>query len=382
MTRAERKELKLKLEEDFRKKESFFEKECFDVSSPYFTKMLEILDSAKSRGLEKGFGFELHHKIPRSYFAKKKMKVIDEGNLYKLTYQEHFLVHFYAYKCATKLMKPSMTAALIQMKRVCCMNTNDVDVIKLAYIFDSIKVELYREKKKDSQNKYFQQNFKKVDEVYSGKFRLLRSTRINSKSNEHTEFDLECRECGRKFTVKSGNYFLKGKYTCECQFKGYQEDVDVLWFGIDYRYQKAVWMIRKISYTPSMERCGTLLKKGSAEVMHTQPIGPFEKLTCIDVKPAGYNWKLPENKKYDSKTTMSYILEDSLATVDSEANSPKAQKYRRLVREGKAIPIPTWQIHWLYTQYCKDPKSLDRIIAIIKTMYELNDGKDVKDFKL
>lgn len=366
MTRTERKELKLKLEKDFKKKEPFFEKECFDVNSPYFAKMLEILESSKSRGLEKGFGFELHHKIPRSYFAKKKMKVIDEGNLYKLTYQEHFLVHFYAYKCATKLMKPSMTAALIQMKRVCCMNTNDVDVIKLAHIFDSIKVELYREKKKSAQNKYFQQNFKKVDEVYSGKFRLLRSTHINSKSNEHTEFDLECRECGKIFTVKSGGNFLKGKYTCECQFKGYQEDVDVLWFGIDYRYQKAVWMIRKVSYTSSMKKSGTFLKKDSGEVRRTEPVGPFEKLTCIDVKPKGYDWKLPKDKEHNPSTFMSYIVEGSV----TEPSEEDLQKYRRLVRQGKAVPIPTWMIEYMYTQYCKDPESLERMCDLVKEMHK------------
>lgn len=57
--------------------------------------------------------------------------------------------------------------------------------------------------------------------------------------------------------------------------------------------------------------------------------------------------------------------------------------YTHLVRENfLAVNSETHDtIHWLYTQYCKDPKSLDRIIAIIKTMYELNDGKDVKDFK-
>lgn len=37
-------------------------------------------------------------------------------------------------------------------------------------------------------------------------------------------------------------------------------------------------------------------------------------------------------------------------------------------------------IHDIYTQYCKDPSSLDRLVDIIKKMYEINQGKDVKDF--
>ena len=38
-------------------------------------------------------------------------------------------------------------------------------------------------------------------------------------------------------------------------------------------------------------------------------------------------------------------------------------------------------IHSLYTQYCKDQTSIDRLFEIIKKMYEINQGKDVKDFK-
>lgn len=37
-------------------------------------------------------------------------------------------------------------------------------------------------------------------------------------------------------------------------------------------------------------------------------------------------------------------------------------------------------IHDLYTQYCKDQSSLDRLFDIVKKMYEINQGKDVKNF--
>ena len=59
------------------------------------------------------------------------------------------------------------------------------------------------------------------------------------------------------------------------------------------------------------------------------------------------------------------------------------RNYTKLKRENfLALNSETHDtVHWLYTQYCKDPKSLDRMIAIIKKMYELNNGKDVKDFK-
>lgn len=39
-------------------------------------------------------------------------------------------------------------------------------------------------------------------------------------------------------------------------------------------------------------------------------------------------------------------------------------------------------IHWGYTQYCKDKNFLERYCNEIKRMYELNNGKDVKDFNI
>lgn len=38
-------------------------------------------------------------------------------------------------------------------------------------------------------------------------------------------------------------------------------------------------------------------------------------------------------------------------------------------------------LHWIYTQYCKDPTVIDKIEKLVLRMYELNNGKDVKDFK-
>jgi hypothetical protein len=38
-------------------------------------------------------------------------------------------------------------------------------------------------------------------------------------------------------------------------------------------------------------------------------------------------------------------------------------------------------LHWIHTQRCKDPKFMERLIELSDRMYELNEGKDVKDFK-
>lgn len=38
-------------------------------------------------------------------------------------------------------------------------------------------------------------------------------------------------------------------------------------------------------------------------------------------------------------------------------------------------------IHWIHTQRCKDPDFMKRLVELSDRMYEINEGKDVKDFK-
>lgn len=38
-------------------------------------------------------------------------------------------------------------------------------------------------------------------------------------------------------------------------------------------------------------------------------------------------------------------------------------------------------LHWVYSEQCKDPKFLERLISAVNLMGELNDWKDVKDYK-
>ena len=104
-SREEAKALREASEKDFGRNRAIYEAECFDTTSIYYLKMLDILNSTADRELKHEAGYELHHRIPRSFFNKKGLMVVDKNNLYKLTYAQHFLVHYYAYMCATKLMK-------------------------------------------------------------------------------------------------------------------------------------------------------------------------------------------------------------------------------------------------------------------------------------
>lgn len=137
-------------EKNFEKNQEIYEKECFDTSSIYFLKMQNILDSVKNRELVHEAGYELHHKIPRSFFNKKGIPVVDKNNLYKLTYAQHFMVHYYAYLCATKFMKSAMSLALLDMKKMCTKvdGCTEENAIQLSKLFDNVKKEVYYSSKK------------------------------------------------------------------------------------------------------------------------------------------------------------------------------------------------------------------------------------------
>lgn len=60
-----------------------------------------------------------------------------------------------------------------------------------------------------------------------------------------------------------------------------------------------------------------------------------------------------------------------------------SQNYTNLEESKfKALNSKTHEyIHWFYAEYCKDPTFKDRFLAVIDLMFEVNNGKDVKDFK-
>lgn len=297
MTRQEKKILREKQELEFLENKEDYINECFIKNDDYY-KMKKILDSSVERGTSKEFGYELHHFIPRSYFKKKNKIVIDKNNLYKLTYQEHFMVHYYAYKCSTKLMKTSMCLALLLMKKVCNKNTNEYDTMELSKIFDSIKSELYTTKKNDYKIQSFQNNKKKLEEKTQGRFLLLDVNYIYEESNRRTELKFKCKKCGKEYTMKCGSHFLQNaeNFKCDCE-RGFKENVIVLWFGINKFTNEAEWEISHYSYTPSMKQCGAFITKREIYTHMPKFNLWWKKITLIDIQKEGYDWKLNENKR-------------------------------------------------------------------------------------
>lgn len=297
MTRKEKKALREKQEQEFLENKEEYINDCF-IKNNDFYKMKEILDNSEKRGISKEFGYELHHFIPRSYFKKKNKIIIDKNNLYKLTYSEHFMVHYYAYKCATKLMKQSMCLAMIGMKKICTKNTNEYDTIELSKIFDSIKLDLHTTNINNNKIKSFQYNKQKLEEKTQGRFLLLDINHISDETYSRTELKFKCKKCGKEYFIKCGSHFLKNAehFKCDCE-KGFKENVVVLWFGINKLTNKAEWEISPFSYSPKMKERGAFITKREIYTHMPKLEVWWKKITLVDIQKEGYNWNLDENRK-------------------------------------------------------------------------------------
>jgi hypothetical protein len=59
----------------------------------YFKHYIQLVDSRQSRGLNREFGYEIHHIVPRCIGGDDSAE-----NLVKLTYREHYIAHMLLHK--------------------------------------------------------------------------------------------------------------------------------------------------------------------------------------------------------------------------------------------------------------------------------------------
>lgn len=108
----------------------------FDINSSYWQKVLDIFNKNESFPKKVVKGRNLHHKFPKS-FSKKLGEDIDnsEDNLVSLSEAEHFLVHYYYWKCARKGYRASMSLAFRLMARKALKYVNDeiVELLSIEY---------------------------------------------------------------------------------------------------------------------------------------------------------------------------------------------------------------------------------------------------------
>lgn len=278
---------------DFERNKDLYEKECFDTDSIFYFKMTDILESTKDRELTPEAGYELHHRIPRSFFKKKFLEVVDEDNLYKLTYAQHFLVHYYAYMCSTKLMKSAMSLALLEMKKVCTKvdGFTEEDALVMSKLFDNIKHELYSDMKSDYKDKSIKVWRKKFD-----KTRLL----VTNIFRKDMTLEFMCKDCGAKFIRDPLTWKNKSCPYC-ANALGFQNDIKLLWFAIDLRTDKAVWFTTQLSIpnNPRQNRIIFDIKGLQNNFNSNLRVGKNRYLyraRIVDVKDANYSWQLPTER--------------------------------------------------------------------------------------
>jgi len=112
----------------------------FDTDSIYWKKILGIFETNESYPKKVVKARNLHHKFPRS-FSKKLNEEIDndEDNLISLSEAEHFLVHYYYWKCARKGYKSSMALAFRMMARKAMKYITDEIVELLAKEYENAR---------------------------------------------------------------------------------------------------------------------------------------------------------------------------------------------------------------------------------------------------
>lgn len=111
----------------------------FNTESEYFDRMMTIIDSARKLNIAHSDGNHAHHIIPRSYFNKYNKEVDNsERNLVVLTPQQHFIVHYYAWKCAHKVMKTSMAYAFRMMYALAGKKVEETNAIVFSKAFNDM----------------------------------------------------------------------------------------------------------------------------------------------------------------------------------------------------------------------------------------------------
>lgn len=111
----------------------------FNVESEFFGRMMTIIESARKLNIAHSDGNHAHHIIPRSYFNKYNKEVDNsERNLVVLTPQQHFIVHYYAWKCAHKVMKTSMAYAFRMMYALAGKKVEETNAIVFSKAFNDM----------------------------------------------------------------------------------------------------------------------------------------------------------------------------------------------------------------------------------------------------
>lgn len=115
----------------------------FDTSSEYWEKVQKIYKENDDYPKIVVKNRNLHHKFPKSFSKKDGVEIDnDKDNLVSLALSDHFLVHYYLWKCSLKGYRHSMSLAFSFMRRKLIKYASDETIEQLAKDYDALRKEM------------------------------------------------------------------------------------------------------------------------------------------------------------------------------------------------------------------------------------------------
>lgn len=391
MTRAEQKALKAAKEE-----ESYIKfpwenniSRCFDIGDSSYLKMWEIINYARSqnRGIKPdSICFNVHHIVPRSFYKKINIPVDNrEINLVKLTLPEHFMVHYYAWKCSKKEIRPQMAAAFhlmvgratLGLDNAPSMSVEELSELMIPQLKARDKKARYGDKIKKLEKEFGKLNYTVVDDNHL-RFQCKECGEISTKFWD-ANFKPICRNCSRKLCepLRSDNHYAKGKYYPN---KGTLAVVCVNEEG------KAFWKLLsfRCAYRFATRKYLDTFIHQNENYSQNYLLRVYDDSVSKGELTKHYTEKFGEHRSWDWYRN---VYTKTLTIFDKENNphkieDPDYSHYKDMARRhpDDYFAVKTSCLHWLYSLACEDRSVLDRLMEVINKMGELNNWKEVKDF--
>ena len=275
-------------------------KEIFDISSSEFAKMMAIINSAKALKLPHR-GNHAHHIVPRSYYNKYNKEVDNsEQNLVNLTPQEHFIVHYYAWKSANKVMKTSMAYAFRMMFMMSEKYIDEKDI--------SFYANAYAESWSDKSIRGKSIELDILQERY--KNCIYEPIKLTSKTME-----FRCRKCGNIKKIKRDNHYnypIKAMEVCKaCYHSELFTKMKYALIFIIGQDKKAYWK------TINLEKYQN--ENGLISFKHAETVSlHLIKENCKTYKKYSFI-KMLENDKLIDERHISYCCKTTMEGIDNES---------------------------------------------------------------
>ena len=357
---------------------------CFNKNHSSYTEMFNIINNARSenRGLKPERGYNIHHIIPRSYFKKMKLPVYDDDeNLVKLTLSEHFMVHYHAWKCSTYIRREMASAFHLMLGRS-LQNLENAPALTVEQIASSL---VDNEKKRDLELN----NITRLNYIKS----ISKSDYIKIIDSQHLEF--KCIQCGkieRRFYDKSAQYDLcnfcmksrihKGKYFSDRKYPNegvilcacVSEEFGSFWKLIYYNLPRPANIDElECRYKQCTDLCDRVY------MMKIYTGRTKEELTEY------FNHKFGYKRSYfyfRNVYMQEYVIDyNNHLYYKDDCTCKEWNNLKCKYRKNEAFAIPRYQLELLYNYYRKDKDILKRLKKELDRMIEINDGKDICDYR-